>query len=173
MNQIVPDRLPASARPGPEVAALRRFHQDVTWTGTIQEGGMGPGAPAMTAVGRATHHWIHGGLWVVGRYEQEQFLLDGTFVLKWELLWICGWDPNAREYRAVAVDNSGPSMTVLRGEIDDDRMVFRTLPNAPVQLRLLWDYRDPHRWIWRNELSLDGERWTLVEQYDMTPSSES
>jgi hypothetical protein len=39
---------------GPEMAALGRFHRDVTWKGTIHEGGMGPGTPAMTAVGRGT-----------------------------------------------------------------------------------------------------------------------
>jgi len=28
---------------GGETAALRRFHRDVTWSGGIREGGMGPG----------------------------------------------------------------------------------------------------------------------------------
>jgi hypothetical protein len=39
---------------GPEMAALGRFHRDVTWKGPIHEGGMGPGTPTMTAVGRGT-----------------------------------------------------------------------------------------------------------------------
>lgn len=39
---------------GPEMAALGRFYQDVTWKGTIHEGGMGSGTPAMTGVGHAT-----------------------------------------------------------------------------------------------------------------------
>ncbi len=48
------DSVPKPITPGPEMAALARFHTDVTWTGTIQAGGMGPGAPAMTAVGWGT-----------------------------------------------------------------------------------------------------------------------
>jgi Protein of unknown function (DUF1579) len=170
MEEAEPGRLPTSAKPGPEVQDLRRFHQDVTWTGAIDEGGMGPGSPAMTATGRATHEWIHEGLWVVGRYEQNQYLLDGTFVLKWQLLWIAGWDPHAREYRASLVDNQGPNMTMLRGEIDGDRMVFHTFEDAPVRLRLSWDFSDAARWTWRNEMSPDGRTWTLVEEYEMSPS---
>jgi hypothetical protein len=45
------DSVPKPITPGPEMAALARFHTDVTWTGSIQAGGMGPGIPAMTAVG--------------------------------------------------------------------------------------------------------------------------
>jgi hypothetical protein len=169
MTQIQTTDLPRSARPGPEVEALHRFHRDVTWTGTIEEGGMGPGSPPMTAEGRGTHEWIQDGLWVVGRYEQDQFLLDGTFVLKWQLLWVAGWDPIAKEYRATVADNQGPTLTTMRGEIDGDRMTFRTFPDAPVQLRLIWDAADPERMIWRNEMSLDGERWNLIEEYRMFP----
>ena len=65
--------------PGPEMEALARFHRDVTWTGSIEEGGMGPGTPAMTAIGSGTHRLIQDGRWIVGDYEQDQFLLDGTF----------------------------------------------------------------------------------------------
>ena len=34
---------PRPMTPGPEMEALRRFHKDVTWSGTIHEGGMGLG----------------------------------------------------------------------------------------------------------------------------------
>ena len=43
--------VPMPAPPGAEMAVLLRFHRDITWTGTIAEGGMGPGTPAMTARG--------------------------------------------------------------------------------------------------------------------------
>ena len=76
------EAVPRPAAVGEEMAALRRFYRDVTWTGTITEGGMGIGSPEMTAVGRGTHQSIQGGRWIVGTYEQDQFLLDGTFVLK-------------------------------------------------------------------------------------------
>jgi hypothetical protein len=80
--------------------ALARFHVDVSWTGTIAEGAMGLGTPAMTAVGRGQHERIQDGRWIVGSYEQEQYLLDGSFVLKWQLHWVAGWDPASGEYRA-------------------------------------------------------------------------
>jgi len=73
--------VPQPITPGPEMTALARFHTDVTWTGTIQAGGMGPGTPAMTAHGRGTHQQIQDGRWIVGTYLQDQFLVDGSFVL--------------------------------------------------------------------------------------------
>ena len=42
--------------------------------------------------------------------EQEQFLEDGTFVLKWELHWVAGWSSECSEYRASMVDNYGHAM---------------------------------------------------------------
>ena len=47
--------VPKPIEVGPEMEALRRFCPDVTWSGTIREGGMGPGTPAMPSVGRGTH----------------------------------------------------------------------------------------------------------------------
>jgi hypothetical protein len=50
------DRQPAGwvspvVTPGPETAALARFHWDCEWTGTVEPGMMGPGSPRMSAVG--------------------------------------------------------------------------------------------------------------------------
>ena len=56
--------------------ALRRFYKDVTWTGTIHEGGMGPGTPAMRGVGRATVRALQAGRWIAMAAEQAQFLED-------------------------------------------------------------------------------------------------
>ena len=39
------DSVPKPITPGPEMAALARFHTDVTWTGTIQQDGMGRARP--------------------------------------------------------------------------------------------------------------------------------
>ena len=41
--------------------ALRRFHKDVTWSGTIHEVEMGLGTPAMRGVGRASVRDIQDG----------------------------------------------------------------------------------------------------------------
>jgi hypothetical protein len=59
------DAVPKPITPGPQMQSLARFHRDITWTGTIEEGGMGPDTPAMTATGWGKHHQIQtaGGSW--------------------------------------------------------------------------------------------------------------
>ena len=161
-------RVPKPIRPGTEMEALARFHRDVTWTGTIAAGGMGPGTPPMTAIGTGEHHTIQDGRWIVGTYEQEQFLRDGTFALRWELQWVAGWDPANGEYRATMADNYGHA-EVMRGWIDGDRLTFETIGDPPVRLRLVWDVSDPNEATWRNERSVAGGPWTLVEEYRCTP----
>jgi Protein of unknown function (DUF1579) len=161
-------QIPKPITPGAEMDALARFHRDVTWTGFIAEGGMGLGTPPMTAAGRGTHEAIQDGRWVVGNYQQDQFLPDGTFVLTWQLHWVAGWDPTAKEYRATLADNYGHA-EVMRGKIEGDRLVFESVPDAPVRIRLVWDLTDPNVLIWRNEVSIDGSPWALVEQYDCRP----
>jgi hypothetical protein len=160
--------VPRPIEPGAEMVALARFHRDVTWKGVIEEGGMGPGTPAMTAVGEGRHHLIQDGRWIVGDYQQDQFLLDGTFVLHWQLHWVAGWDPAMGEYRATVADNYGHA-DVLRGWIDGDRLTFETIDDPPVRVRLLWDVSDPDHVVWRNEASVGGGPWALVEEYACTP----
>ena len=160
----VPKPIPA----GREMEALARFHVDVSWVGAIEAGGMGPGTPAMTARGRGVHRRIQEGRWIVGDYEQDQFLTDGTFVLRWQLHWVAGWDPAAGEYRATVADNYGHA-DVMRGWIDGDRLTFETIGEPLARLRLVWDASDPNDRTWRNEMSVGGGPWTLVEAYHMTP----
>ena len=112
------------------MAALLRFHRDITWTGSISAGSMGPGTPAMTAQGSGTHTTIQYGRRVVGDYRQEQYLLDGTHVLTWQLHWVAGWDPALGEYRATVADCYGHA-EVLRGRIDRDRLVFESTGDPP------------------------------------------
>jgi hypothetical protein len=161
---VIPNPIAA----GPEMAALARFHKDVTWTGVIKEGGMGPGTPAMTATGCGRHERIQDGRWIVGNYEQDQFLLDGTFVLRWQLHWVAGWDPVSGEYRATIADCYGHA-DVLRGWIDGDRLIFETIGDPLVRLRLEWDATDPASLTWRNEISVSRSPWSLVEEYQCTP----
>jgi Protein of unknown function (DUF1579) len=163
------DAVPKPAQPGPPMQALARFHPDISWTGSIQEGGMGPGTPAMTALGAGTHQAIQGGRWIVGTYVQDQYLPDGTFVLTWQLHWVAGWDPASEEYRATVADNYGHA-DILRGWIDGDRLTFETLAERPVRLRLTWDISDPSDMLWRNETSVGGGPWSLVEEYHCHPT---
>jgi hypothetical protein len=79
------EAVPKPIEVGPEMQALRRFcPARITWEGVIHEGGMGPGTPAMKGIGHGNHEVIQDGRWIAGDYEQEQFLDDGTFVLKWQ-----------------------------------------------------------------------------------------
>ena len=160
--------VPRPATPGPEMAALARFYPDVTWTGTVSAGGMGPGTPEMTAIGRASHRCIQDGRWIVVTGCQEQYLLDGTFVLTWQLHLVVGWDPTDGDYRATIADNYGHA-AVMRGRINGARLVFETVGEAPPRLRMTWDASDPARLTWRNESSVDGRDWFPIETYTMTP----
>lgn len=152
--------------------ALSRFFPDVTWTGTINAGGMGPGTPEMTAIGKGSHERIQDGRWIVGSYAQDQFLLDGAYVLTWQLHWVVGWDPDRREYRATLADNYGHA-DVLSGHVVGDRLVFESGPDAPIRLRLTWDATDPSDVVWRNETAIGEGSWTPVETYHMTPNGSS
>jgi hypothetical protein len=129
---------------------------------------MGPGTPYQTAAGRATHQIIQGGRWVVGDFEQEQFLRDGTFVLKWELHWVCGWDPANREYRATVADCYGHT-EIMRGRIEGDTMTFESMRDTPPMLKMTWDASTPGVIEWRNEMTFDGVTWQLIEEYPMVP----
>ncbi|MGW0758446.1 hypothetical protein ACWD1Y_18565 [Streptomyces sp. NPDC002814] len=163
------DKIPRPIVAGPEMAVLARFCRDMTWSGIVEEGGMGAGTPAMTARGRGTHEHIQDGRWIVGTYEQDQFLLDGTLVLTWQLHWVVGWDPVSGEYRATHADNFGRS-GVMRGHIDGDRLMFESISEPMVRLRLVWDATDPQELVWQNEMSVDGRSWTLVEAYHCVPA---
>jgi hypothetical protein len=160
--------VPRPTVPDVEMAALERFYPDVVWTGSIAAGGMGPGTPPMTAHGRGTHRIIQDGQWIVGDYAQEQYLTDGTYLLTWQLHWVVGWDPQHGEYRATHADNYGHA-GVMRGYLDGPRLVFESLDGTPVRLRMVWDATDPTDLTWRNESSVDGGPWTLIETYHMTP----
>jgi len=149
---------------------LAKFHRDVSWTGTIRAGGMGPGSPAMTATGTGRHHAIQDGLWIVGDYQQDQFLPDGTFVLHWQLHWVSGWDAQAGEYRACVADNHG-HLELLAGQIDGDLLTFQSIGHPPVRLRLFWHLVDDDTMIWRNEASVQGGPFNLVERYVCTTTA--
>ncbi len=159
--------IPRSAEPGPEVAAIAPFYRDWTWTGTIEAGGMGPGSPEMTGIGKATCRLIQDGLWWACDFEQEQRLADGTHVLNWRLHWVTGWDGRAGEYRASSADNNGPNLAIFRGRLDGNRLVYESLAEGLPRIRLTWILDDETHARWRNEYTLDGEAWTLVEEYRM------
>jgi hypothetical protein len=167
------DNIPKPITPGPEMAALARFHTDVTWTGTIQPGGMGPGTPAMTATG-----------WRTPRDH------PGRPLDRWHLP--AGPVPTRRHLRAhlaaalgrrLGPDDQrvpGHARRQLRPRRCHARLDRRqppdleTIGDPPVRLRLVWDRSDPAEMIWRNEMAVGG---ALVPgrgvplQNHMTPNS--
>jgi hypothetical protein len=149
------------------MAALRPFHFDCRWTGTVKAGGMGPGSPAMTGAGKAVYRPIMDGGWLVGDFEQDQFV-GGERVIAWKAHFVVGWDPRAGEYRATYVDNNGGA-ALLRGGIAGARFVLETLGEAPTRVRVTWELLAPGRVRWRNDCSIGGGPWTLVEEYLCTP----
>ena len=160
--------VPMPIEVGAEMEALWHFFPDVTWDGSIHEGGMGPGTPAMRGVGRGTAHPLQGGRWIAGDYEQEQFLDDGTYVLTWQLHWVSGWSPEAGEYVASMVDNYGHA-AVYRGRIDGDRLIFESPEGSGPRLRFMWDAREAGVIRWRNEMAVGDGDWFLIEEYPMVP----
>ena len=179
MKTLIPARLPGEARtaawvppvatPGAETAALARFHWDCEWTGTIEPNMMGPGSPEMSAVGRATFAWTDDGLWLRGEFVQDQFT-DDRLVLTWRAHYLVGWDPQARDYVAFLADNCGHA-GFMRGAIAGDRLVMETPGDGPVRFRVTWELSDPGAPSWRDEVSVSGGPWQLVERYVLTPRS--
>ena len=80
---------------------------------------------------------------------------------------VTGWDAPHAEYRASSADNNGPNLAIYRGRIEGDRLVYESLDDGYPQIRLTWILDDADRARWRNEYTLDGETWTLIEEYAM------
>lgn len=159
---------PLPLRPGPEMAAMKRFHRNVTWTGTVKAT---PLTPEMTATGRGRFHEEVGGLWIVGEFHQDQFS-EGRKVTDWGCLYIAGWDASRQTYVAFAADSNGRCVP-FAGVIEGDRFTITsegaTIGGAPVRLRMIWDAGGAGAMTWRNEMSIAGGPWSLIEEYDMIP----
>jgi hypothetical protein len=61
------------------------------------------------------------------------------------------------------------ALAVYRGYIEQDRLIFESLPGAPVRLRFTWDASKADVPIWRNEMARDDGSWFLIEEYPMLP----
>lgn len=159
----IPWQPPIPLRSGPEMAALKPFHANCVWTGTVHAGGMGPGSPFMTANGKAIFTPIMDGAWLVGDFEQEQ-LIEGKAVITWKAHYVVGWNPQEHEYKVTYVDNNG-SATVMHGRLEAKSFIVETIGTPAIQLRLIWTLLKPGQVEWRNECSINGSPWFLVEEY--------
>jgi hypothetical protein len=158
---------PNVLQPGPELAALRRFLVDVTWTGKVHAGVMGPGSPEMAGVGRSVGSRIVDGLWLAVDMAQDQFA-GGAYVLTWRAHMAIGWSAPAGEYRATVVESNG-NAALCRGWIEGDRFTLETLGDEAFKTRFVWDAADPGALTWFSDYSLDGGPWVRIEEYTMTP----
>jgi hypothetical protein len=55
----------------------------------------------------------------------------------------------------------------MRGRIEGDLMIFESMRDAPPMLEMTWDASSPDVILWRNEMTLDGVDWQLIEEYPM------
>ena len=159
---------PDALQPGPEIEALRRFHQDVSWTGTVKAAG---GLPEMTASGRGRFYPLMNGLWIGGDFEQDQYF-EGRKVVHWAAHYIAGWHQTRQTYVAYAADSNGRSVD-FTGAIERDRFTITSEPltmgKLSGRLRMVWDLTDPNQLRWRNEIAPEGGSWLLIEEYSCTP----
>jgi len=153
--------------PGPEMEALKRFHFDCKWIGTVEPNGMGPGSPLMQAEGRGIFTPLMDGLWLAGDFEQQQFVNCET-IITWKAHYVVGWDPRAREYKVTFVDNNGGAALMV-GRIEGNRFIVETFGNTQIKLRLVWEIAGEKEIKWSNWMSLYGGQWTLVEEYMCVP----
>jgi hypothetical protein len=159
---------PKPATPGPEMEALMRFHRDVRWTGRVRAAA---DVPEMAASGQGHFRITSNGLWIIGEFAQDQFH-EGFKVTEWSAHYIAGWDTARRCYVAFAADSNGRSVP-FTGAIEGDRFIITSegayIDNAPARLRMIWDAGSPAFMSWRNEMSVAGGPWVLIEEYEMQP----
>ena len=159
------------AKPGLETEALKKFFPDganVTWIGTVKEGGMGPGSPKMTAKGKGTFKWIMNGLWAMVDMEQDQFVA-GKKTLTWKAHMVVGWDFSAKAYRAIVADSNG-STALFNCEIEGDKFIMRAdaiIMGQPTKIRMTQDHTNPQAVAWKNEYSVNNGPWRLIEEYEI------
>jgi hypothetical protein len=171
MGKEIPQVAAGTAKPGGEIQALKPFHRNCTWTGTVKAGAMGPGSPEMQATGHAAFRWVMDGLWVVGEFEQDQFV-NGRRAVTWKAHYVAGWDRSAGEYRALVADSNG-AITVMKGEVKGSSFVLTSLPDPagreqPMRLRMTWTPGAGKVLNWRNEGAVNGGPWFLIEEYTCT-----
>lgn len=104
---------------------------------------------------------------LVGDHEQDLCLTDGTFLRHSQLHWVAGWAPEAHEYRASAADSDG-HLNFLSGTIGGKLLTFETIGRPRVRSRLFWHVADAETMTWRNEVSVDGGPFQLLERYVWT-----
>jgi hypothetical protein len=149
----------APRKPGPETLALKTFFRSVTWSGK---------AGAATTRGKSTCGWILDGLFAACEMEESS---GGKPA--WKGHFVVGWDVDAKEYRAVMVDNGG-SVGMLAGKLDGKKLVLASPGESsylgkPTRFRLTWDASDGAAIRFTEELAVAGGAFTVGEEATMKP----
>ena len=55
----------------------------------------------------------------------------------------------------------------MSGRLDGDILTFETMTDGPVRQRMTWNLTDPAVMRWRNEISVNGSPFSLVEEYEL------
>ncbi|HEX2911533.1 MAG TPA: DUF1579 family protein [Chloroflexia bacterium] len=152
---------------GPEMEALKKFMSDCDWIGSVQAGGMGQGSPEMEATGKGRFTPIMDGVWLVGDFEQNQYV-SGNLLIIWKMHFIVGWNPTTQSYKIALVDNNGTA-DLMSGRIEGNRFMAENSPGGPVRLELVWELVGDGTIKWTNRCSINEGPWFVVEEYICTP----
>jgi len=162
-----PDMAAMFPKPGPETAAIAHLATNVTWTGKVPAGGMGPGTPEMATKGAAKCKWTNGKLWITCDVTdtmtagKNKATLTGTMNL--------GWDFMAKAYRSTWVDSMGASL-YMQGKLDGTKLVLESLGSyammgQPFAFRITWDWTDAKAPKLTQEVKMGAKgAWTLAEE---------
>jgi hypothetical protein len=154
---------PPALKAGTQMKLLKQFMFECQWTGKVQAGGMGQGSPEMQGIGKASFKPMMGGLWLVGDFEQNQFV-NGQLLIVWKMHFIVGWNEAEQRFKIALVDNNGTA-ALMSGRIEDKRFIAQNSPNAPVRLELVWELLEDGSVRWTNHCSVQPGSWFLVEEY--------
>jgi hypothetical protein len=152
----------AMSKPGPDQEALKPFVHNITSTGNVVAGGMGPGSPEMPTKGKATCKWINNNMWAA--CDIDETMGTGAKAMKWSGHWVFGWDNLAKAYRGMMTDNFG-MMERMKGSLDGTKMTWESMdemkvPNMPSKSRITMDAADPKNIKFTEEVFMGG-KWVV------------
>jgi hypothetical protein len=149
-------------KPGPETEALKPFVHNVSSTGTIVAGAMGPNSPETPTKGKATCKWIDANWWAA--CDIEDTAGTGKSAMKWIGHWVFGYDMAAKGYRGFMVDNMGMSMP-FKGTLEGSKLTWESaqemkMPGMPSKIRITMDAAEPKAIKFTEEGFMNG-KWAV------------
>ena len=132
--------------------------------GPVSAGAMGPGSPERKSKGRHVCKPQLGGLWLA--CEIDDTAGEGKDAHTWSARMMIGWDVEAKQYKALGVDNMGSSWA-MTGKVDAKKVVWESgemlMMGQPVKFRITLDWTDPNAIKLTDERSTKGGPWMVAE----------